>query len=238
MRSAGASSAPTSPGSASGSDSSGFCGNESAAGRNRAVTSAPVIDDVYITPSTACGWTAMACAQRRHTGCGPVLMAWEAPSTGSRGCYAAWPPTPGSPTHDRGRRCHRFRPQGPGNGRVGGDGHRTATRSRPNRPSLASSNGLPRPSGRTVRVRPVVIAMILASAAALPVATPTASWAAGSWAAVSDAEQEAVDGSVAAAATDGIQQSIAVVDRATGVPVAGSGGDEQYIAESIVKLFT
>src|SRR5450755_3002219 len=114
MRSAGASSAPTSPGSASGSDSSGFCGNESAAGRNRAVTSAPVIDDVYITPSTACGWTAMACAQRRHTGCGPVLMAWEAPSTGSRGCYAAWPPTPGSPTHDRGCRCHRFRPQGPG----------------------------------------------------------------------------------------------------------------------------
>ncbi|HEY4993779.1 MAG TPA: hypothetical protein VII33_17030, partial [Nakamurella sp.] len=53
-----------------------------------------------------------------------------------------------------------------------------------------------------------------------------------------EAEQQAVDGSVAAAAADGIQQSIAVLDRATGVPVASTGGDEQYIAESIVKLFT
>ena len=54
----------------------------------------------------------------------------------------------------------------------------------------------------------------------------------------SDAVAQAVDDSVAAASADGIEQSVAVVDRATGGSVAGSGGDEQYISESIVKLFT
>ncbi len=57
-------------------------------------------------------------------------------------------------------------------------------------------------------------------------------------AATDSAVQQAVDGSVAAAAAQGIEQSIAVVDRATGAPVASSGGDKQYISESIVKLFT
>ncbi|MEP6561250.1 MAG: hypothetical protein ABJD68_09285 [Nakamurella sp.] len=53
-----------------------------------------------------------------------------------------------------------------------------------------------------------------------------------------DAEQRAVDSSVAAASALGIQQSIAVIDRATGDAVASSGADLQYISESIVKLFT
>ena len=51
-------------------------------------------------------------------------------------------------------------------------------------------------------------------------------------------EQRATDDAVAAAAANGIQQSISVVDRWTGENVASSGGDQQYIAESIVKLFT
>ena len=57
-------------------------------------------------------------------------------------------------------------------------------------------------------------------------------------AAAGTALQDAVDSSVAAAAADGIEQSVAVVDRQTGTRVASSGGDEQYISESIVKLFT
>ena len=57
-------------------------------------------------------------------------------------------------------------------------------------------------------------------------------------AAAGTAVQDAVDSSVAAAAADGIKQSVSVVDRDTGARVAGSGGDEQYISESIVKLFT
>ena len=52
------------------------------------------------------------------------------------------------------------------------------------------------------------------------------------------AEQQAVDSSVAAAAAQGITQSISVVDRLTGATVAESGGDTQYISESIVKPFT
>jgi hypothetical protein len=50
--------------------------------------------------------------------------------------------------------------------------------------------------------------------------------------------QQVVDRSVASAAAAGITQSISVVDRRTGERVAGSGGDRQYISESIVKLFT
>lgn len=50
--------------------------------------------------------------------------------------------------------------------------------------------------------------------------------------------QRAVDRSVAAAAAQGITQSISVVDRRTGELVADNGGDRQYVAESIVKLFT
>ncbi len=53
-----------------------------------------------------------------------------------------------------------------------------------------------------------------------------------------DGEQRVVDQSVAVAAARGVQQSIAVVDRHTGATVARSGGDRQYISESIVKLFT
>ena len=52
------------------------------------------------------------------------------------------------------------------------------------------------------------------------------------------AVQQAVDGSVAAASAAGIEQSIAVVDRETGVLLAGSGGSTQFLSESIVKLFT
>ncbi len=50
--------------------------------------------------------------------------------------------------------------------------------------------------------------------------------------------QQAVDAAVAAASDAGIQQSVAVVDRSSGERVAASGGDERYISESIVKLFT
>ena len=50
--------------------------------------------------------------------------------------------------------------------------------------------------------------------------------------------QQVVDRSVAAAADAGIEQSVAVVDRTTGERVADNGGSEQYISESIVKLFT
>ncbi len=57
-------------------------------------------------------------------------------------------------------------------------------------------------------------------------------------AAAGTAVQDAVDSSVAAAAADGISQSVSVVDRVTGERVASSGGAEQYISESIVKLFT
>ena len=52
------------------------------------------------------------------------------------------------------------------------------------------------------------------------------------------AEQEVVETAVATARDAGIKQSISVVDRATGDHIAASGGAEQYISESIVKLFT
>ena len=80
-----------------------------------------------------------------------------------------------------------------------------------------------------MRLCPTAVALAVAISAGLLTAAP---------AAASSAEQQAVDHSVATAAADGIQQSVAVVDRDTGTLVAGSGGDEQYISESIVKLFT
>lgn len=50
--------------------------------------------------------------------------------------------------------------------------------------------------------------------------------------------QQAIDRGVAAAAADGIDQYVALVDRNTGRLVASSGGNTQVISESIVKLFT
>lgn len=50
--------------------------------------------------------------------------------------------------------------------------------------------------------------------------------------------QDVVDAQVADAAGQGIRQSVAVVDRATGALLADNGGRQQYISESIVKLFT
>ena len=50
--------------------------------------------------------------------------------------------------------------------------------------------------------------------------------------------QDVVDAQVADAAGQGIEQSVAVVDRTTGGLLAKNGGRQQYIAESIVKLFT
>lgn len=49
---------------------------------------------------------------------------------------------------------------------------------------------------------------------------------------------EVVDERVADAARRGIEQSVAVVDRTTGELLAENGGRQQYISESIVKLFT
>ena len=80
-----------------------------------------------------------------------------------------------------------------------------------------------------MRARRALAALVLGVLAAL-IATATAT-AAGP-------EQAAVDGAVAAAAADGVQQGVAVVDRSTGELVAESNGDQQYISESIVKLFT
>lgn len=88
---------------------------------------------------------------------------------------------------------------------------------------------LHRPAG-PARLRRVVIAGALLVSTCL-LAAPAA-------AADADALQRVVDESVANASADGITQSISVVDRRTGEMVAGSGGDRQYISESIVKLFT
>ena len=90
-----------------------------------------------------------------------------------------------------------------------------------------------------MRIRPAAAALVLAICAALLVPAPamavTLEQAAPEQA---TPEQAAVDSAVAAAAADGIEQSVAVVDRSTGELVASSGGDQQYISESIVKLFT
>ncbi len=50
--------------------------------------------------------------------------------------------------------------------------------------------------------------------------------------------QQAIAQGVAAAAGDGVNQYVALVDRKTGKLVASSGGNTQVISESIVKLFT
>ena len=98
------------------------------------------------------------------------------------------------------------------------------------RPSAPAAERSPAPrTARRMRPSGALAALILGVFAALIVpATATAA----------DPEQAAVDGAVAAAAADGVQQSVAVVDRNTGELVAESGGDQQYISESIVKLFT
>ncbi|MET3805370.1 hypothetical protein ABIB25_002371 [Nakamurella sp. UYEF19] len=50
--------------------------------------------------------------------------------------------------------------------------------------------------------------------------------------------QQAVDEGAATAASDGIDQYVALVDRSTGKLMASTGGDTQVVSESIVKLFT
>lgn len=50
--------------------------------------------------------------------------------------------------------------------------------------------------------------------------------------------QQAIDGGVAGAAADGVNQYVALIDRSTGELVASDGGDTQVVSESIVKLFT
>jgi hypothetical protein len=83
---------------------------------------------------------------------------------------------------------------------------------------------------RRVTAKILVVSLLaLVACAGLSAAAP---------AAASSPVQDAVVGAVAAAAADGITQSVSVVDRVTGTRVAGSGGAQQYISESIVKLFT
>jgi hypothetical protein len=77
----------------------------------------------------------------------------------------------------------------------------------------------------------------LGSALVLALALAVGPLAAGPVAAAETAQQ-AVEDAVESAASHDIQQSVAVIDRVTGQTVAGSGGDTQYISESIVKLFT
>ena len=72
-------------------------------------------------------------------------------------------------------------------------------------------------------------------AAAVPLATAPRAVAT---AAVDVSAQRAVDAGVAAAAADGVDQHVALVDRTSGRLVASRGGDVQVISESIVKLFT
>jgi hypothetical protein len=50
--------------------------------------------------------------------------------------------------------------------------------------------------------------------------------------------QAAIDQGVAEAEQDGIEQGVAIVDRATGTVLGSEHGDEQFISESITKLFT
>lgn len=81
------------------------------------------------------------------------------------------------------------------------------------------------------RVTAAALAGVLLIAASIQPA------AAGSPAAAST-PQQAVDAGVAAASDDGIDQHVALVDRATGRLIASSGGGIRVISESIVKLFT
>ncbi|WP_420124515.1 hypothetical protein [Nakamurella sp.] len=69
--------------------------------------------------------------------------------------------------------------------------------------------------------------MAAAPSPAVPTPAESAAWL-----------QDVVDAQVADAAGQGIRQSVAVVDRATGALLADNGGRRQYISESIVKLFT
>jgi len=90
------------------------------------------------------------------------------------------------------------------------------------------------PGDRSVRVtqgrsRAGAFVLALALAAEIVVSGPVSA---------AETEQQAVEDAVAAAAAQGITQSVAVLDRASGEGVASSGGDRQYISESIVKLFT
>lgn len=75
-----------------------------------------------------------------------------------------------------------------------------------------------------------VVAVLFAAGSIQPVVAGVAPTA--------DVAQHAVDTGVAAAAADGVDQHVALVDRATGRLVASRGGDVQVISESIVKLFT
>lgn len=54
----------------------------------------------------------------------------------------------------------------------------------------------------------------------------------------SESVQQTVDAGVAAASAHGVEQHVAVVDRASGRLVASRGGSVRVISESIVKLFT
>jgi hypothetical protein len=83
---------------------------------------------------------------------------------------------------------------------------------------------------RSALARILLVGVLMLAVCTGPVPTPRAF--------AGTAVQDAVDSSVAAAAADGIEQSVSVVDRATGARIAGSGGGKQYISESIVKLFT
>lgn len=97
-----------------------------------------------------------------------------------------------------------------------------------------------------ITVLPVSAGLVVASVVpAAPVAASVVSASplagvpfAAAPAAVDAGVQSAVDASVDQAAADGIQQSVAVVDRDSGATVAVRDGDSPYISESIVKLFT
>jgi hypothetical protein len=85
------------------------------------------------------------------------------------------------------------------------------------------------------RTRRCAVLLVAATTVALgltagPISPPAA-------AGLSDLQQ-VVDDEVEQASEQGIEQSVAVVDRATGAMVASAGGRDQYISESIVKLFT
>lgn len=89
-------------------------------------------------------------------------------------------------------------------------------------------------AARRLRLLAAISALMIVTAGVV-VAAPAADAAVG---ADVDAVQQSVDDAVASASALGIRQSVAVVDRDTGSTVAGSGGDVQYISESLVKLFT
>lgn len=96
-----------------------------------------------------------------------------------------------------------------------------------------------RRTDEAVRARAALTGAVLTLTAVLaPGSAAAASAVAASAAGALSAVQQAVDSSAAAAAGAGIEQSVAVVDRATGETLADSGGATQYISESIVKLFT